>query len=83
MLPWIRTIASVTACLAAKTPAQAALRVMATTPDWAALTTELGGERGNVDAAINAFQEVHHVEAKPSPVARARNCTGAVLGHGV
>ena len=38
----IRTIVSVAACLAAMTPAPAALRVLATTPDWAALTTELG-----------------------------------------
>ena len=38
----IRTIVSVAACLAAMTPAPAALRVLATTPDWAALTTAQG-----------------------------------------
>ena len=73
--------------LAAVAPAQAALRVLATTPDWAALTTELGGERVNVYAATNAFQDVHRVEAKPSLVARARNAdlvvaTGAELEVG-
>ena len=73
--------------LAAATPAGAALRVLATTPDWAALVNELGGDRVNVYAATNAFQDVHRVEAKPSLVARARNAdlvvaTGAELEVG-
>ena len=42
MLHRIRAIVSVAAGLAAMTPAQAALRVLATAPDWAAPTTELG-----------------------------------------
>jgi hypothetical protein len=29
-------------------PSQAAVRVLATTADWGALTTELGGGRGDV-----------------------------------
>ena len=87
MLNRIRTMVSVAACLAALAPAQAALRVLATTPDWAALTTELGGDRVNVYAATSAFQDVHRVEAKPSLVARARNAdlvvaTGAELEVG-
>ena len=73
--------------LAVAAPALAALRVLATTPDWAALTTELGGERVNVYAATSAFQDVHRVEAKPSLVARARTAdlvvaTGAELEIG-
>ncbi len=65
-----------TACLVATIavaqPAHAALKVLATTSDWAALTTELGGDKVNVYAATNALQDVHKVDAKPSLVARAR-----------
>ena len=53
-------------------PAHAALKVLATTPDWAALATELGGDKVNVYTATSAFQDVHRVDAKPSLVARAR-----------
>ncbi|MEO6080570.1 MAG: zinc ABC transporter substrate-binding protein [Steroidobacteraceae bacterium] len=68
-------------------PANAALKVLATTPDWGALTTELGGERVNVYVATTALQDVHRVEAKPSLVARARSAdlvvaTGAELEIG-
>jgi len=51
----------------------AAIRVLATTPEWAALTRELGGDKVDVYAATSAFQDVHRVDAKPSLVARARN----------
>jgi zinc/manganese transport system substrate-binding protein len=68
-------------------PANAALKVLATTPDWGALATELGGERVNVYVATTALQDVHRVEAKPSLVARARTAdlvvsTGAELEIG-
>jgi zinc/manganese transport system substrate-binding protein len=53
--------------------AEAAVRVLATTPEWGALTLELGGEKVSVYTATTAFQDVHRVEAKPSLVARARN----------
>src|SRR5512147_1887725 len=58
--------------LGAALPAHAALKVLATTADWAALTRELGGERVDVYVATTALQDVHRVEAKPSLVARAR-----------
>jgi zinc/manganese transport system substrate-binding protein len=54
-------------------PANAALKVLATTADWGALTHELGGERVDVYVATTALQDVHRVEAKPSLVARARS----------
>jgi zinc/manganese transport system substrate-binding protein len=67
-------LAAVAAVLsAAMAPAQAAIRVLATTPEWAALTRELGGDKVDVYAATSAFQDVHRVDAKPSLVARARN----------
>src|SRR2546423_4320597 len=79
-------LATVSLCVGAL-PAQAALKVLATTPDWAALVTELGGDKVNVYTATNAFQDVHRVDAKPSLVARARTAdlvaaTGAELGIG-
>jgi len=68
-------------------PAQAAIKVLATTPDWAALLDALGGDKVNVYTATSAFQDVHRVDAKPSLVARARSAdllvaTGAELEIG-
>jgi zinc/manganese transport system substrate-binding protein len=66
-------MAIILALFALPQPARAALRVLATTPEWAALTRELGGDKVDVYAATSAFQDVHRVDAKPSLVARARN----------
>ena len=46
--------------------------MLATTADWGALATELGGDQVNVYIATGALQDVHRVDAKPSLVARAR-----------
>jgi zinc/manganese transport system substrate-binding protein len=54
-------------------PANAAVKVLATTADWAALTSEIGGDKVDVYRATTALQDVHRVEAKPSLVARARS----------
>lgn len=72
---------------AASLPANAALKVLATTPDWGALAQELGGDRVDVYVATTALQDVHRVEARPSLVARARSAdlvvaTGAELEAG-
>lgn len=71
----------------AAVPANAALKVLATTADWGALATELGGDRLNVYVATSALQDVHRVDAKPSLIARARSAdlliaTGAELEIG-
>ena len=71
----------------AVSPAHAALNVFATVPEWAALTEELGGDKVKVYMATSALQDPHHVEAKPSLIARARNAdlvvaTGAELEIG-
>jgi zinc/manganese transport system substrate-binding protein len=68
-------------------PALAALNIFATVPEWGALAEELGGDRVKVYVATNALQDPHHVEAKPSLIARARNAdlvvaTGAELEIG-
>ena len=54
-------------------PALAALNVFATMPEWSALTSELGGDKVTIYTATNALQDAHHVEAKPSLIARARS----------
>ncbi len=68
-------------------PALAALSVFATVPEWGALVQELGGDKVKVYVATNALQDPHHVEAKPSLIARARSAdlvvaTGAELEIG-
>ena len=68
-------------------PSFAALNILATTPEWGALATEIGGDKVSVYIATTALQDVHHVEARPSLMARARNAdllvaTGADLEVG-
>ncbi len=63
------------------------LNVFATVPEWGALVDELGGDKVKVYVATNALQDPHHVEAKPSLIARARSAdlvvaTGAELEIG-
>jgi zinc/manganese transport system substrate-binding protein len=68
-------------------PSLAALNIFATVPEWGALAQELGGDKINVYVATNALQDPHHIEAKPSLIARARSAdlvvaTGAELEIG-
>jgi zinc/manganese transport system substrate-binding protein len=68
-------------------PANAALRVFACEPEWAALTQELGGNLVDATSATTALQDPHQIQAKPSLIARVRNadlvvCTGAELEIG-
>ena len=68
-------------------PAAADLSVFATVPEWGALVQELGGDKVKVYTATNALQDPHHVEARPSLIARARGAdlvvaTGAELEIG-
>jgi zinc/manganese transport system substrate-binding protein len=73
MMRLIRSALALLLLTAATLPAHAALKVLATTPDWGALVTELGGDKVNVYVATSAFQDAHRIEAKPSLVARARS----------
>src|ERR1017187_10013653 len=68
-------------------PASALVNVFATVPEWGALAEELGGDKVKIYVATNALQDPHHVEAKPSLIARARGAdlivaTGAELEIG-
>lgn len=68
--------------------ASAALKVFACEPEWQALAEDLGGDKVSVyPAATTALQDVHHIQARPSLIARIRNadlviCTGAQLEIG-
>lgn len=82
---WMQS--TVTVLAAAWAIPAAALNVFATVPEWGALATELGGDKVTVYVATNALQDPHHVEAKPSLIARARSAdlivaTGAELEIG-
>ena len=76
------------ALFALATPAMAVIKVMACEPEWAALLNELADkDKVEVYLATNALQDPHHVQARPSLIAAARNsqlivCTGAELEVG-
>ncbi|MGB7543752.1 MAG: zinc ABC transporter substrate-binding protein [Burkholderiales bacterium] len=68
-------------------PAAAALKVFTCEPEWAALVQDLAGDGASAYSATTALQDVHHIEARPSLIARARSadllvCTGAELEIG-
>jgi len=67
--------------------AQADMRILACEPEWAALATEIGGSKVKVQSATTALQDPHHIEARPSLIAKARRadlliCTGSELEIG-
>jgi zinc/manganese transport system substrate-binding protein len=75
---------SLTAMLAL--PAQA-LNILTCEPEWAALATEIGGDKVKAFSATTAMQDPHRIEARPSLISRARNadmlvCTGLELEVG-
>lgn len=69
------------------THATAAVKVFACEPEWGALATEIGGDKVSVYAATTALQDAHHIEARPSLIARIRSadlvvCSGSELEVG-
>ena len=86
MIKWLKGIVALAAVLAVH-PAFAALNILACEPEWGALAKELGGDKVSIYVATNALQDPHHIQARPSLMARARNadlviCTGAELEIG-
>lgn len=68
-------------------PALANINVFACEPEWASLANELGGERISSYSATTAFQDPHHIQARPSLIAKIRRadlvvCSGAELEAG-
>jgi zinc/manganese transport system substrate-binding protein len=60
-------------------PASAALNVVTTTEDLAALTREVGGDRVKVEALGRGYQDPHFVEAKPSFILKLHSADLLVL----
>lgn len=65
----------------------AELSVFACEPEWAALSKEVGGDKVSSWSATSAAQDPHHIQARPSLIARLRNadllfCSGAELEVG-
>ena len=68
-------------------PAAADIHVFACEPEWGALAKELGGDLVSVYTATNAFQDPHHIQARPGLIAKLRRadllaCTGSQLEIG-
>lgn len=75
------------ACALAAHSSFAALNVLTCEPEWAALTTEIGGDKVKVASATTALQDPHRIEARPSLIAKTRNadllvCSGLELEVG-
>ena len=68
-------------------PVSATLNVFACEPEWASLLQELGRDKVSVFSATTAQQDPHHIQARPSLIAKMRRadllvCTGADLETG-
>jgi zinc/manganese transport system substrate-binding protein len=66
MRPQIVPALAFAALAAVPHPAAAAVNVVATTEDLAALAREVGGDKIKVEAIARGYQDPHFVEAKPS-----------------
>lgn len=67
--------------------AYAQLNVFTCEPEWAALARSLGGNTVKIYSATTAQQDPHHIQARPSLIAKVRRadllvCTGAELEVG-
>ena len=75
---WVSVVVSI------PLPSTAALSIFACEPEWAALAREVGGGLVEATSATTAMQDPHHIQARPSLIARMRKadlviCTGAGL----
>lgn len=64
-----------------------AVSVFACEPEWAALASEIGGDKVTTYTATTALQDPHQIQARPSLIAKARSadiavCTGSELEIG-
>lgn len=73
--------------LSFSTTSLAQLRVFSCEPEWSALAQELGADQLDIFTATTAQQDPHHIQPRPSLIAKARRadlllCTGAKLEAG-
>lgn len=67
--------------------ARASVEVFACEPEWAALATEIGGDKVDTHSATNALQDPHYIQARPGLISLARKadllvCSGSGLEAG-
>ncbi|MEO7368700.1 MAG: metal ABC transporter substrate-binding protein [Gemmatimonadaceae bacterium] len=67
-LNFLRTAAAASFAFAIAAPAGAQLKVVATTPDFAAIAREIGGRAVNVTSLAKPTEDPHFVDAKPSHI---------------
>jgi len=85
---WIKTCAFSSLLLSLfSNTVYAQVEVFACEPEWASLVRTLGGDRVRVYSATTAQQDPHHIQARPSLIAKVRRaellvCTGAELETG-
>ena len=72
-------LAAFLAALSVSIEARAAVKVITTTQDLAALTAEVGGDKVTVEALARGYQDPHFVEAKPSFVIKLHGADLLVL----
>lgn len=87
MKPWMKWALLIIVSLTAALPAEASVRIFACEPEWGALAKELGGTDVDVYTATTAMQDPHHIQARPSLIAKVRRsdlivATGAQLEIG-
>jgi zinc/manganese transport system substrate-binding protein len=68
-------------------PAHAELNILACEPEWASLAHELTGDLADISSATTAYQDPHHIQARPSLQSKARRadllvCSGSELEIG-
>ena len=75
MIPMPIRMAGLALCAAVllRPTGAAALEVFACEPEWAALATELGGDKVEVFSATTARQDPHQIQARPALIARLRS----------
>ena len=83
----LKQLYGILALLVISSPLMASINVFSCEPEWASLANELGGERISSYSATTAFQDPHHIEARPSLIAKIRRadlviCSGAELETG-
>lgn len=83
----MKKLLMITALFFSANTLQADIQILACEPEWRALAKEIGGDKVKAHSATTAMQDPHHIEARPSLIAKARNadmviCTGAELELG-
>jgi zinc/manganese transport system substrate-binding protein len=83
----MKQLFSVIALLCLSQPVLAGINVFACEPEWSALVQELAGDEAKIYTATTALQDVHHIQARPSLIAKLRRadllvCSGADLEAG-